>query len=101
MSTYCFDIDGVICNNTWGKYGTAQPDQSMVDIVNKLFDEGHKIKLFTARGGTTGIDWRATTEEQMNKWGVKYHELIMGKPEADFFIDDKGVTLDEIRERIT
>ncbi|KKL26987.1 hypothetical protein LCGC14_2389730, partial [marine sediment metagenome] len=52
-------------------------------------------------GGTTGIDWRATTEEQMNKWGVKYHELIMGKPEADFFIDDKGVTLDEIRERIT
>jgi hypothetical protein len=26
----------------------------------------------------------------MKKWGVCYHELILGKPEADIFIDDKA-----------
>ena len=31
------------------------------------------------------------TKQQLDDWGVKYHELIMGKPHADYFIDDKGV----------
>ena len=31
------------------------------------------------------------TRQQLEEWGVKYNELIMGKPHADFFIDDKGV----------
>ena len=30
------------------------------------------------------------TKQQLDDWGVKYHELIMGKPHADFFIDDKA-----------
>ena len=33
----------------------------------------------------------------MDGWGVKYHELLMGKPGADFFIDDKGVTIEDVR----
>jgi len=35
------------------------------------------------------------TKQQLEEWGVKYHELIMGKPHADYFIDDKGVNADE------
>ena len=35
------------------------------------------------------------TEKQLKDWGCKYHELIMGKPHADFFIDDKGINSDE------
>ena len=35
------------------------------------------------------------TEKQLNDWGGKYHELIMGKPHADYFIDDKGLNSDE------
>ena len=31
------------------------------------------------------------TKQQLDEWGVKYNELIMGKPHADYFIDDKGV----------
>ena len=30
------------------------------------------------------------TEKQLNDWGCKYHELIMCKPHADYFIDDKA-----------
>lgn len=29
------------------------------------------------------------TKKQLNKWGVKYHELIFGKPSYDILIDDK------------
>ncbi len=30
------------------------------------------------------------TNNQLVKWGVKFHKLIMGKPEYDLFIDDKA-----------
>ena len=32
------------------------------------------------------------TESQLNSWGCKYHELIMGKPSGDVYIDDKGIS---------
>ena len=49
-----------------------------------------KIKLFyTARGSTTGIDWKEQTISQLKSWGVKYHELYLGKPTADVYVDDK------------
>ena len=87
---YCFDIDGTLCTKTEGAYDCAEPFFDRIEIVNQLFLQGHTIKLFTARGSTTGIDWRAVTERQMQGWGVMYHELILGKPEADIFIDDKA-----------
>lgn len=91
VKKYCFDIDGTICTNTFGDYKNAQPYPERINMVNKLYDEGHKIILFTARGTTTKIDWRPVTEGQMEKWGLKYHELLFGKPEADIFVDDRAV----------
>ena len=35
------------------------------------------------------------TKMQLDIWGCKYHELIMGKPHADLFIDDKGINCDD------
>jgi hypothetical protein len=29
------------------------------------------------------------TKKQLKKWKVNYHELILGKPSFDIFIDDK------------
>ena len=51
-----------------------------------------EIILFTARGSTTSVDWKDFTEQQLREWGVKFHELLFNKPEADLFIDDKGVS---------
>jgi carbamoyl-phosphate synthase large subunit len=89
---YCFDIDGTICTNTFGKYDDAEPFEPMIAKVNALYEQGHSIIFFTARGTTTGKDWRALTEKQLNQWGVKYHKVIFGKPEADIFIDDRGIS---------
>jgi len=89
---YCIDMDGTICTITEkSSYVDAEPIDLVINKVNRLYDEGHTIKVHTARGGVTQKDWQALTERQLKEWGVKYHELIMGKPSADFYIDDKGM----------
>ena len=73
-------------------YHLSTPMFERIEVVNRLFEAGHEIHFFTARGLATGIDWRELTETQLSEWGVKYHKLIMGKPHADLFIDDKAVS---------
>ena len=91
MLVYCFDIDGTICSNTNGAYLEAEPFPDRIAHLNALYAAGHVIKLFTARGSTTGLDWADVTARQLADWGVNYHELILGKPHADLFIDDKAI----------
>ena len=95
MTVYCFDIDGTICTNTDGGYAQAIPFKGAIEKINRLYDGEHRIIFFTARGSTTHIDWYDFTKKQLNEWGVKYHELITGKPYADLYIDDKGIPSDE------
>lgn len=96
---FVFDIDGVIAQIRKDlSYGETGPNEEMVKIVNELYDMGNRIVLFTARGYVTGIDWRETTEKQMKDWGVKYHELHMGKPNADYYVDDKMLSLSFLYE---
>ena len=103
MKRYCFDIDGTICTNTWGEYGDAEPFYDRIKKVNKLYDEENYIIYFTARGmGRFGgnVDkvvesFYAITESQLDRWGCKYHKLILGKPSGDYYIDDKGISANE------
>lgn len=98
---FVFDIDGVIAMKREDlDYGQAGPNERMIRIVNQLYEWGNQIVLFTARGYVTGIDWRAVTEKQMKDWGVKYHELYMGKPNADFYVDDKMLDLKFLYEEL-
>jgi cytidyltransferase-like protein len=91
---YCFDIDNTICETDGGKYKEAKPKNHIISKINELYDQGHYIILMTARGKSSGIDWTSFTDEQMKAWGVKHHELVMNvKPNADLFIDDKGINV--------
>jgi D-sedoheptulose 7-phosphate isomerase len=92
---YCFDLDGTLCTNTFGEYESALPLKSVINKVNNLFDLGNTIKIYTARGSGSGKDWREQTESQLSLWGVRYHELIFGKPEADLYIDDRSVSVSD------
>lgn len=86
------DVDGTLCETVKdADYSKAQPIGSMVDHVNDLYDKGHEIVIYTARGSTTGIDWRQVTEDQLRTWGVKYHRLRLDKPYYDLMICDKTV----------
>ena len=105
---YCFDLDGTICDTPMRPsdnkpgYLEATPFPFMVEQVNRLFDEGHKIIIMTARGRGSGIDWTELTLEQLDRWGVKYHELepMFHKPTADLFIDDKGINSEEWKKTV-
>ena len=93
---YVFDIDGTLCELVKeAKYEEARPLTMRINIVNKLYDEGNYIKLYTARGSTTGIDWTEVTKNQLKDWNLKYHELLMNcKPHGDLFVDDKAINAD-------
>ena len=105
---FCFDLDGTICDtpirvsDNKPIYAESTPLPFMVEQVNRLFDEGHKIIIMTARGRGSGINWTQWTTKQLEMWGVKYHELepMFHKPTADLFIDDKGISVDEWKKTV-
>lgn len=87
------DIDGFLCTDEQGQYKNAKPIQENIDRINKKYDDGELIYIWTSRGTTTDINWRELTEKQLAQWGVKYHELLFGKPEYDEICDDKAMCL--------
>ena len=85
------DVDGTLCTQVEdANYRSASPIMSMINKINKLY-ECNTIIIWTARGETTGIDWKELTKEQLDAWGVKYHDLRMHKPHYDLFICDKSI----------
>ena len=96
---YVFDIDGTICTKTYGDYTKAKPIKDRIEKNNKLFDNNHVIIYLTARGmGRTNNNviesyklFYDFTKKQLDEWGVKYHDLFLGKPAADLYVDDKGI----------
>lgn len=100
---YCFDIDGTICETINADYKNAKPNKKVIRKVNKLYDSGHTILIYTARGmGTLKGDvakvydtWYELTKNQLIDWGLRYNQLIFGKPTADVYIDDKAVNIED------
>jgi hypothetical protein len=103
---YVIDIDGTICENgdcSSCKYEGSSPLLDRIDKINKLYDDGHTIKYFTARGMGRYKDdvnkakekFYKLTKMQLDLWGCKYHDLILGKPSGDVYIDDKGINSNE------
>ena len=97
--TYVFDIDGTLLSLTNGEYQNALPILKRIKKVNELYDDGHTIILNTARGmGRTKNDAKAAkdmfedlTKKQLDKLGIRYHHLFLGKPAGDIYVDDKGI----------
>jgi len=95
---YVFDIDGTICSNTWGEYENAEPFLDRIGKNNLLYDSGDTVIYCTARGmGRTHNNIVESykllydfTQRQLAEWGVKYHDLFLGKPNGDIYVDDKG-----------
>jgi len=89
---YCFDVDGTICTITENhEYYKAKPIPEMVKKINRLYDEGHTIKIATSRGKISGMEFHELARRQLQEWGIPYHELHI-KPPADFYIDDLAMT---------
>lgn len=93
---FVIDIDGTLAsNNPPRKYNLHEPKVDVIKQINRLYEMGNIITIFTARGSSSGVDWRDVTEKQLSQWGVKYHHLIMGKPAGTRFIDDCNMSIEE------
>jgi hypothetical protein len=99
-----FDLDDVLCYRPSGyehlgpeKYDYCEPYIGNIDLVNSLYGDGYKIIVYTARGMSqfngNVIEIYSKlynkTNQQLNSWGLKYHQLVMGKIHYDVLIDDK------------
>jgi hypothetical protein len=92
------DIDETICETPDNPrfYSNAIPINKNIEKINNLYDEGHTIVYWTARGSRTNINWYNLTKKQLEDWGAKHHELRVDKPYYDLFIDDKNMRIEEI-----
>ena len=104
-----FDLDDVLCYRTVesgrvDKYHSCKPLEPMIKIANKCYDDGNTVIIYTARG-MSGFNGNVNdiysnlydlTVKQLEHWGVKYHQLVMGKIHYDLLIDDKAVNSFEI-----
>ena len=80
IKNYLIDIDGTITddvpNEEPERMSVVIPYSDSVETLNRWYDEGHVITFFTSRTE----EHRDITETWLNKWGYKYHGLLMGKP---------------------
>ena len=111
LKTIAFDLDDVICSRSNRyenlgpkKYDYCEPDQSIIDLVNFLYEQGNKIVIYTARGmsqykGNVSLIYSelySKTIQQLNDWGLKYDQLVMGKIHYDLLVDDKALNSSNI-----
>ena len=95
------DIDETICFYSGTReYHLAEPSNTNIEKINKLYDEGHEITYWTARGSvhtSRREEYYALTKKQLSDWRCKYHILIVGqKPAYDLLICDKTKRIEEL-----
>ena len=96
---YCFDLDGVICRTKKNYYIKSRPIKSAINTINKLYQEGNYIFIYTSRFmGRSKENTKLANKKgykltlsQLKKWDLKFHKLLMGKPSYDVIVDDKAV----------
>ena len=98
---YCFDIDGTIAElrQEGQSYADVVPKEGAVETLKKLKEEGHYIILYTARNmetfsanlGKINAVQGPILFKWLEKYEIPYDEIYFGKPNADVYIDDKGL----------
>jgi capsule biosynthesis phosphatase len=105
MPTLVIDIDHTICipndseKDTIEKYGKAKPISEMIQSIHKAKERGYRIVLFTARRMATHDgdinkvieDVGEITIAWLKEHNVPYDELMFGKPNAVYYVDDKAL----------
>ena len=82
------DLDGTICTEekTYSR-SLARIHKGAKECINKWHAEGHTILIYSAR---TWMEYEMTVA-WLKRHKIKYHQLIMGKPVGDVWIDDRAI----------
>ena len=95
---FCFDLDNTLCTTSNSNYKKSKPKKKVIELINKLYNSGHIIKINTARYmGRNNDNIKLANKQgykktfnQLIKWGLKFHKLYITKPASDIYIDDKS-----------
>lgn len=93
---FLIDIDGVITKEKRLKRFDYKYIYSLIPIsdvirkIRKLYKEGNLIFLYTSREEYL----RKPTEDWLKKIKVPYHKLIMEKPNGEYYVDDKNLSVE-------
>ena len=100
VMTYCFQLDGTICTEE-EFFPDAKPYLYMIDHINKLYEQGHVIKIYSTRSKAGGKDWSNYNKIWLKDWEVKYHELINeGIPDCDRLISTNAQNTQALRNEL-
>ena len=107
-----FDLDDTLCYRDTDKTGVAKyhdckPLLEPISIVNQCYDDGDTIIIYTARGMCTFngdvnkiySNLYELTVNQLNRWNIKFHQLVMGKLHYDLLIDDKAINSFKVKQK--
>ena len=93
---YFIDIDGTICDTNSSDYTNSKPNHLKIYVFNELYNRGHEVHYWSARGAVSGKNWEQFTVQQLESWNVKYTSINLGKPHYDVWIDDKCINVNNI-----
>jgi dTDP-glucose pyrophosphorylase len=103
--TICFDIDGTLI---YDLYTNPTAISKNVEFCKQAYKQGHQIILNTARGMlSTKSNYelieekRPYIEKVLSDNNIFYHELVLMKPYADLYIDDKAISAHKDLEKET
>ena len=90
MSKFAIDFDGVLWDG-------EEIREDIAEKIAQLREDGHKVYLWTARQG----DLKQKCMEIIEEAGIQFDELPEGylKIGADYYIDDRAISIDEFMER--
>jgi len=101
--TLVVDVDDTILTTENRDYANSTPNIPLIEKINGLYDEGWSIFYFSARGHVSYnndiYDVEGTVYPIMEQWmednNVKYTRVLLGKPIAKYYIDDKAILPEE------
>ena len=100
--TFVIDVDDTVCFTKNRDFKNSEPNQPVIDKINELHNKGWKIIFATARGAKScptllerEIKYRGKTEYWLHEHKVKFDDLVLGKPNADYYVDDKAMSIEE------
>jgi hypothetical protein len=82
------DLDGTICSEEKQfSRAIAIPIEGAIDTLRLLKTMGHTIIIYSAR---TWAEYEMTVD-WLGRHSVCYDQLVLGKPQGDYWIDDRAL----------
>jgi len=95
------DLDGQLTEPDTGYtpeyWTTRKPNYDVIDLLRRIKEKGHKIKIFTSRMSS---ECKVETIKWLEKYNVPYDSIHFDKPFYDVYFGDKVKTEEEIRRML-